>query len=235
MKYMTFMATDSEAEPYIVGEDHISEWVEETLASGVNIIGDRIRDREEGRVVRVRNGELLVTDGPFTESKEWINGWNLLEFTDLDEAIEVMSRHPVARFGQVEIRPLYSEHGVAGIDLALPYGQGPRFLMFVVVDPEPDTDPSPEPDIEEWVQTMDARGARVGGQRLRGPEDATIVRLRDGEVLVTDGPFTESKEWIAGFDLLNTATMDEAIEVASKHPMARAGRIELREAWPLDL
>lgn len=235
MKYMTFMVTDSEAEPYIPGEDGISGWVEETLASGANIIGDRIRDREEGRVVRVRNGELLVTDGPFTESKEWINGWNLVEFADLDEAIEVMSKHPVARFGQIEIRPLWSESGVAGIDLTLPYGQGPKFIMFVVVDPEPDTDTSEEPDIEDWVETMDARGARVGGQRLRGTEDATLLRLRDGEILVTDGPFTESKEWIAGFDLLNVDTMDEAIEVARKHPMARAGRIELREAWPLDL
>lgn len=80
---------------------------------------------------------------------------------------------------------------------------------------------------------MVASSAHVRGDRLRPIEDATLVRVRDGEVLVTDGPFTESKEWIAGYDLIEAADLDEAIEIASKHPMARFGRIELRPVWPL--
>ena len=60
------------------------------------------------------------------------------------------------------------------------------------------------------------------------------MRVRDGELLVTDGPFTESKEWIAGFDILECDDLDEAIEVASRHPMARGGRIELRPFHPVD-
>jgi hypothetical protein len=66
-------------------------------------------------------------------------------------------------------------------------------------------------------------------------DDATIVRKHRGELMVTDGPFTESKEWIAGYDLLDVASMDEAIAIAAAHPMARGGRIEVRAAWPLDL
>ena len=58
--------------------------------------------------------------------------------------------------------------------------------------------------------------------------------MRSGELLVTDGPFTESKEWIVGFDVLECADLDEAIEVASKHPMAYEGRLELRPFWPMD-
>jgi hypothetical protein len=51
---------------------------------------------------------------------------------------------------------------------------------------------------------------------------------------VTDGPFTESKEWIAGYDIIEAADLDEAIEIASRHPMARFGRIELRPHWPFE-
>jgi hypothetical protein len=60
------------------------------------------------------------------------------------------------------------------------------------------------------------------------------VRLSSGSVKVTDGPFSESKEWIAGFDVLDCADLDEAIEIAAKHPMAYRGRLELRPIWPLD-
>jgi hypothetical protein len=58
--------------------------------------------------------------------------------------------------------------------------------------------------------------------------------VRGGELLVTDGPFTESKEWMAGYDILEVESLDQAIEIASRHPMARFGRIELRPAWPMD-
>jgi hypothetical protein len=110
-----------------------------------------------------------------------------------------------------------------------------RYIMFVCVDGDPDTDPSPEPDIEKWVADNDASGKRVGGDRLADLDSATVVKWRDGKTLVTDGPFTESKEWIAGFDLLECESMDEAIAIAAAHPMARAGRIELRACWPMDL
>jgi len=54
-------------------------------------------------------------------------------------------------------------------------------------------------------------------------------------VLVTDGGYAESKEWVAGFDLIDVRDLAEAIEVAAKHPMARGGAIELRPLWPFDV
>ena len=110
-----------------------------------------------------------------------------------------------------------------------------RFIMFVCVDGDPDTDPSPEPDINQWVATHDASGKRVGGDRLADTDAATMVRLRAGKTLVTDGPFTEGKEFIVGYDLLECDSMDEAIAIVAAHPMARVGRIEVRECWPLGL
>lgn len=109
-----------------------------------------------------------------------------------------------------------------------------RYMLFIATEPTaPKYDPA-EDNIKEWVADNDAKGRTVMGDRLRPVEDATTVRVREGEVLVTDGPFTESKEWIAGFDVLECADLDEAIEVASRHPMARFGRVEIRPFWPFE-
>ncbi|HKW95466.1 MAG TPA: YciI family protein [Methylomirabilota bacterium] len=107
-----------------------------------------------------------------------------------------------------------------------------RYLMFVCGDPEGEKYVAEEDNAREWVAEMDRRGVRIFGQRLRGVETATTVRCRKGKVLVTDGPFAETKEWIAGFDVLECADLDEAVEIAAKHPMARFGRIEIRPFWP---
>lgn len=109
-----------------------------------------------------------------------------------------------------------------------------KYLMFVCTDPEPDTSAEPLPDVEKWVAEVDGSGRRLIGDRIRPVEDATTVRVRDGELLITDGPFTEAKDWIAGFDVLECADLDEAVEIAAKHPMARAGRLELRPFWSFE-
>ncbi len=107
MRYMMFVATDPEAEPYVPEDDHIAEWVAEVEARGVHVYGDRLRPVQDATLVRVRGGDVLVTDGPFTESKEWIGGFDILDCRDLDEAIEIASRHPMARFGRIELRPVW--------------------------------------------------------------------------------------------------------------------------------
>ncbi|MTD15380.1 hypothetical protein GIS00_15690 [Nakamurella sp. YIM 132087] len=109
-----------------------------------------------------------------------------------------------------------------------------KYMMFVCTDPAPDTAPDNGESIEEWVEDVDTRGKRLDGERLRPVADATTVRVRAGELLVTDGPFTESKEWIVGFDILECDDLDEAIEIAGRHPMARGGRLELRPFWPFE-
>jgi hypothetical protein len=106
-------------------------------------------------------------------------------------------------------------------------------MMFVVVDPDAAAEeaahPSPEgPTIEEWVDDVDRRGKRLMGDQIRPTSDATTVRVSRGQVLVSDGPFTESKEWIVGFDILDCDDLDEAIAIAAAHPMARGGKLELR-------
>jgi hypothetical protein len=80
---------------------------------------------------------------------------------------------------------------------------------------------------------MGKRGVLQGGERLRPTTDATTVRVRDGEVLTSDGPFAETKEQMGGFFLVDCKDLDEAIDVASKIPGARIGTIEVRPIWEM--
>jgi hypothetical protein len=108
-----------------------------------------------------------------------------------------------------------------------------KFMMFVVSDPQPDSSPD-DSDIDLWVDPLDASGKRVIGEVLAPPAESTVVRVRGGKVLTTRGPFAETSEVILGFDVLDVENLEEAIEIASRHPMARNGQIELRAFAPWD-
>jgi hypothetical protein len=71
-------------------------------------------------------------------------------------------------------------------------------------------------------------GHRIGGEALHSIETATTVRVRNGQVSVTDGPFAETKELLAGFYLIEARDLNDAIRIASQIPPARAGSIEVR-------
>jgi hypothetical protein len=104
-----------------------------------------------------------------------------------------------------------------------------KYAMFIVIDPEAsEADDAAAPSIEGWFDYMIGKGAFLQGIRLQPKDDATTVRVRDGKVLITDGPFTESREWIAGLGIIEAEDLDEAIEQALKHNMAYQGRLELR-------
>ncbi|MEF3402562.1 YciI family protein [Agromyces sp. CCNWLW203] len=265
MEYALFYAEGDEPIAYVPAADDIGAWVDDLERRGASEYGERLRPDEDATTVRIRDGQLLVTDGPFTESKESIGGFDIIDVEDLDEAIEIASRHPAAAFGRVEVRPFMQWPDADPEARVVPTGfreraaVGRRYIMLVVAEskgrravigddggePAPTDDattedvttdaPETSDDPDAWVDEMDARGTRLFGEVLRGPEDATFVSRRAGEVLVSDGPFAESKEWIAGFDVLEVQGLAEAIEVASKHPMARGGTLELRPLWPFDV
>ena len=85
-----------------------------------------------------------------------------------------------------------------------------------------------DPRYRFWREEMTRRGVLRGGARLRPGSDATTVRVREEEVLLSDGPFAESKEQMGGYGIIECENLDEAIEVASKHPVAKFGTIEIR-------
>jgi hypothetical protein len=108
-----------------------------------------------------------------------------------------------------------------------------KYMMFVCHEPErlDEAVALVEKDGGAWLDEMVGRGVRLEGQALRPPNEATTVRVRGGKQLLTDGPFAESKEAVAGFDIIECADLDEAIEIAAKHPCAAVGSIELRPFW----
>jgi hypothetical protein len=113
-----------------------------------------------------------------------------------------------------------------------------RYLLLVCWDAEKmdaqrEPDPTHTPDEESfpWLEDLQARGAWVTGDQLAPPRRARSVRVRDGKTMVTDGPFAETKEAVGGFDVVECGSLEEAVEIAAKHPVAQMGTIEVRPLW----
>jgi len=111
-----------------------------------------------------------------------------------------------------------------------------RYLMLICRDPAIELTPQDRAAMRDgvvaWVDEMEGRGIlQPGGHELRPASYGRTVRSRGGEALISDGPFAETKEQIGGFDVLECASLDEAVEVAGKHPVARFGAIDLRPFW----
>jgi hypothetical protein len=218
-------------------------WVQDTGERGVRVYGEQLADPDVAKTVRVRDGQTLVSDGPFLETKEFVAGFDILDCANLDEAIDVAARHPVSWFHKVEVRPFVTGAETFMADdsgrrdelaarLEAPVADGAtRYLLTVCVDGIPESEEVEAGlarDAEAWAAAMAARGVRAYGHALAHADTATTVRVRDGETLLTDGPFVETKEFIGGFDVIDCAGIDEAIAVAAEHPIARFHMIEVR-------
>jgi hypothetical protein len=236
MKYVAFIGTEgpAPAEALSVVQRGLPGWIEEMDRRGVRLLGRELDLPETAATVRVRDGETLVTDGPFVETKEFVAGFDLLECADLDEAIEVMSRSPVARFHPIEIRPLMD--GLRLGAQAAAFGRGEDgaaspYLLMTWMGAAPAVPVDDEAVLHEgqaWRRDPEARGLLIVGDALQGPHTATTVRVRDGETLISDGPFIPGEEFIAGIDVVSCADRAQAIQLAAGHPIARYHAIEVR-------
>jgi hypothetical protein len=104
-------------------------------------------------------------------------------------------------------------------------------LIYEREDEAPAEEAAPAPtreDYERFNQRHGASGALRGGAELQPTSTATTVRVRSGEVLLTDGPFAETKEQLAGYYVIDCETLDDAIELAAAIPGASHGTIEIR-------
>jgi hypothetical protein len=236
MKYLAFIGTEGRAAPeaLTVMQRELPAWIAEMDGRGVRLLGRELELPETSVTVRVRDGETLLSDGPFAETKEFVAGFDLLECADLDEAIEVMSKSPVSWYHPIEIRPFMD--GLSLGAKAAAFGQGDDsagnpYLLMMWMGGQPAT---PYDDLavmaegEAWRLDLEARGPQVFGNALEGPETATTLRFRDGQTVLCDGPFIETKEFIAGIDVVSCADRRQATELAAAHPIARYHAIEVR-------
>jgi hypothetical protein len=108
-----------------------------------------------------------------------------------------------------------------------------QYYLLSVIQPEGDP-PAPEVrerimrDNDAFVEEVRASGAWVFGGRLHPPSTATVVRVRDGEALITDGPFAEGKEHIAGLLVITAPDLDAALDWGRKQARATTLPIEVR-------
>jgi hypothetical protein len=214
-------------------DDDLSAWLDETVRARVELHGSRLRPTSDATTVRIRDGQTILIDGPFAETKEQVVGYDLLSCGSLDEALTWAARHPTATMGSIEVRALHD----APARTALPdqAATTTRYMMLVCVpeDVELSDDESTRigPATEAWVRDLDARGVRLFGSQLAPVEGARTARIVDGDVVLVDGPFAETKELIAGFDILECADLDEALHAAARHPVAGFGSLEVRPFW----
>lgn len=104
-----------------------------------------------------------------------------------------------------------------------------KYLCLVYMQ-EKDLNAVPDSDCRAFGDSLRESGRYIAAEALQRVDTATTVRVRDGKMAITDGPFAETKEQLAGFYLIDAKDLDEAIQVAAKIPPARAGAgsIEVR-------
>jgi hypothetical protein len=236
MKYLLLIRADGLPAPaeLAVMQRELPGWIEEMDNRGVRLFGRELDLPETAATVRVRNGQTLVTDGPFAETKEFIAGFDLLECADRDEAVEVAATSPISWFQTLEVRPFAGELRLG--DKASAFGRGEDgaaspylLIMWMGGTPAaPLDDEAVMQEDEAWRQDVAARGRHVLGNVLQGPDTATTVRVRDGDRLLSGEPCTGATEYIAGIDVVSCADRQQAIRLAAAHPFARYHAIEVR-------
>lgn len=192
-------------------------------AASAILAGDALQAVATG--VRITGGPdaPTVTDGPFAESAEVAGGYYVFDADNLDEALALAREIPAAKYGGVEVWPMV-HFSPASAPLS-----GDSWLALLLEPPggafEPGT-PQWNEKAQAHVELRKVVGDRaVGGAPLHPPSTATTVRVRDGQVLLTDGPYVEGAEVANGFYFINAADRDEAVKVASMIP---ATTVELR-------
>lgn len=235
MNYVMIICSDgieaSEPEERLVVDtigEHIAQMAD------VEIYGHPLQPPATAKTVRVREGQTLVTDGPFVETKEHIGGFSLIDSPTRERAIEAAASHPLAWFNKLEVRPLAEEAGwTSEVVQRMENGPAPRmqrFMLLICSDGVP-TEAKREAmqrELPVWVEQTTASGARVAGCRLAGPEAGVMVRVRGPHTLVSEEPFADAEEFLAGFDVIDCSGIDEAIEIAAAHPVSRFHAIEVR-------
>lgn len=110
MRYVLLICDDESVSPTneeLEADPVHQAWQADLDRRGAEVTGARLRPVVDAIAVRVRDDETLVSDGPFAETKDFVGGFVIVECENLEEAIEIAAGHPYARWGGVEIRPIW--------------------------------------------------------------------------------------------------------------------------------
>jgi hypothetical protein len=214
---------------------------DELAARGQFIDASPLESVTTAVTVRERDGQTLVTDGPFAETTEQLGGYFVLDLANLDEAIAVAAQLPAATKNTIEIRPLFALDGLPpGRPVSAASGQSLKpFLLLCYDDEEAWRAAGPEAlrtamsEATALCHQLNDSDVYLNASPLHPGATATCVRVRDGRRVITDGPFAETHEVLGGFLLILAESHDAAAQIAARHPGVRFGSVEVREVFDL--
>ncbi len=228
MDWMLLIVNRKDAPPgESVGMAEMGQFAAEVGRQGKMRGGAPLHPEAAGARVLVRGGRVSVTDGPFAEAKEVVGGFFVIDAANRADAIEIAKRCPHARFGVVELRPLPDR------DAAAPAERTPFMLLLHMSPDLSDADGAKYREMVAFDEVLRREGSYVESAQLPLDPPGARIEIRGGKALVTDGPFTESKEVAGGYYIVSAADRAAAIELASRCPHARWGTIELREVMKI--
>ncbi len=245
MKYMLLIYgaedawTEDERKACMVESLGISE---ELAAQGKFLDASPLQSVRTAASVRVRDGRTIVTDGPFAETTEQLGGYYVLDLPNLDEAIAVAARLPPAKKGTVEIRPLAALEGLPpGRPVGSVVGDGsltPFLLLIYHNEAAPEAAggqalDEARADVVARCRQLADQGRYLSVSPLHPAATATCVRVRDGGRLITDGPFAETNEVVAGYFLILAEDRDVAVRFATQLRGTCFSTIEVRPLFDM--
>jgi hypothetical protein len=204
------------------------------------VFGEALQCSRAAKTLRSKGGKVIVTDGPYAETKEQISGLGVIEARNMEHAIELWSKHPALRFGTFEIRPIDGDPTERSQPEAGESDAPPEWTKFVCLAYGNEiawnelSSSKREARIEECMAygaVLRKYGQPLGGVALQSVHTAKTMRSKDGKVLVTDGPYAETKEQVGGVAIHKFPDIDRAVEAWSKLPALRVGDVlEIRPA-----
>ena len=206
---------------------------EEMEAKRARLFAGGLRPAKEAKSLRTqRDGKVLTTDGPFLETKEHVGGFWILEAADMDEALAWGRKAVVACRAPVEVRALYPSD-LTALLARKPLKEGMTQYLAAGHLPE-NFDPSSVTeammrDMGALNEEMEAKGVTILAAGLHPASDAKSLRAQPGgKVLITDGPYLETKEHLGGLTILEAADMDEALAWGRRGALAGRASCEVR-------
>jgi hypothetical protein len=262
MRVIMMLKSDAPSEAGIPPDERMltemGQYSERLINAGLMLGGEGLHPTSMGAKVRISKGKTHVIDGPFAEAKEVVAGYYLLKTKDLQEAIEWTKQLPGADYipeGEAELRPLYEPEDFA--PRGQPIGQPPpafavpgpekglRWMHLLRADENTERGMQPSPKLLQEMGALMAemaeKGILISGDGLRPSSQGARVHLKNKKITVVDGPFTESKELVAGITMFRARTKAEAIEWARRCLQIHmdgtgidTGEIEVRQVYETD-
>lgn len=206
-----------------VGMAEMGRYAGELTQQGKRRGGAPLHAAAAGARVAVRGGRATVTDGPYAEAKEIVGGFIVIDAATRADAIEIAKRCPYARAGIVELRPL-PDRDVGGS------AKDTSFMLLLQMGADlTDPEGAKYREMVAFDEVLRREGSYVESAQLPLDPPGAKIETRGGKTLVTDGPFSESKEVSGGYYIVSAADRAAAIEIAKRCPHARWGTIEVRE------